>query len=716
MGARMLFAVVAAGCGRLAFDPVGGGAVDEDNIVDRPILAAGDQFSCARRGDGSVWCWGDGGYAALGNGVELPRTTPERVPTLPPAIAIHGGLHHVCAITETRDVWCWGDNSYGQVDGSSGENKKLPTRVPLLGPARTVVGGAYHTCALLEDGSVACWGKNGSGQIGKGPISGDHVLQHDVLDRVTGLAAGYFHTCAIRDGIVWCWGYNDDGQLGTGDQQSRETPTELPGTAATSLTAGAYYTCAINAGRFRCWGYNNDGQLGSDEMPTTPSALDGFVALRAGAYHACGLRDDGSLWCWGVNSVGTLGDGMATGAYLRSPEPRQIVTGRVDVATGWDHTCSVDLAGEVTCWGANRRGAVGDPTRTAKLRPQDVMLPGVPTKLAAGRRSACAIVGASEDMYCWGLNDQGQLAMPPGPAILAPTFTGTSNVTGLALGANFGCGSVGGSLMCWGANDAGQLGDGTTNGRYTPMPVAMNLVGVATGGAFSCATGGNDVYCWGANNYGQLGTVGSGQLTPTLAGVMASNVDAGTEHGCGLETGVATCWGLNNHGQLGRGTVSDSELPGVVAGVADFVTLSAGAEHSCGSTAAGALYCWGINYAGSLGVGDGDGRMTPALVVATGGRELTARGHHTCAEIDGVAKCWGDNVYGQIGDGTVDNVYAPKPVPDLPPGVAAFALGDEFSCVLSSDDKIRCWGDNTYGQLGIGVPGFAASPFKVSVP
>jgi len=715
-----VLAMLGLGCGRLAFDPVG--TVAEENVIEREVIAAGAQVSCVLRGDGSVWCWGDGRRGGLGNGTEEPRATPARVQSLPAVVAIDAGFEQVCALTENGDVWCWGDNSFGQVDGSSGMNTMPPTRVPLLRPALTVSGGRYHTCALLDDNSVACWGKNSSGQIGKGPLSGEHVLEHDVLDQVTSVATGYFHTCALRKGTVWCWGNNDGGQLGTGNGDDAVAPTELPGTVATSLAAGTYFTCALDGGRYRCWGDNEDGQLGFDgsstNTPPAPSSLDDIVAIRAGASHTCALRKDESLWCWGRNTVGELGDGAGNGQSARSTVPIQIATTRVDVAAGFDHTCASEADGTVTCWGSDRFGAIGDPVRTTKFRPVEVPLPSAPTSLVAGGRFACAVLGGTQDLYCWGQNDDGQLAMPEGAAVKTPTFTGLSGVDNPTLGSNHGCATVAGVLNCWGANYRGQLGDGTATSRSTPMPVAMNLSGVAAGHEFSCGLLANDVYCWGSFFNGKLGGGAiADQLTPALAGATATNIDLGSEHACALEAGTATCWGFNQRGQLGRGTTSITEGPGAVTGFTDFAALTAGGEHTCGASATGGeLYCWGLNSPGSLGTGDGDDRAAPAQIVASGGREVTARRNYTCAEIDGAAKCWGENNYGQLGTGFYDNTYTPTPVADVPAGVTLFALGDEFGCVLSGDGKVRCWGDNTYGQLGLGVLGFAPSPYTVTLP
>ena len=304
-------------------------------------------------------------------------------------------------------MWCWGEAIYGMVDGTP-QSPATPKRVPLSRSALAVTAGGFFTCAILDDNTVACWGKSSRGQLGNG-VAGSEGLFEGILDQVTSVSAGRSHVCAVRAGIVWCWGSNERQQLGdNGSVTDAIVPQPTPGIAASSVVAGVAHSCALDGGRYRCWGSNDDQQLGLDVVssgtPTPASALTDIVALRAGAYHTCAIRSDATLWCWGNNTLGALGDGTAIGTDVRIATPTQAVIGPiVDAVAGDLHTCATEREGTVRCWGLGTSGQVADATRMSSNRPLLVPLPGTPVGLNAGGRSACAIVDSGQRaLYCWG--------------------------------------------------------------------------------------------------------------------------------------------------------------------------------------------------------------------------------------------------------------------------------------------------------------------------
>jgi alpha-tubulin suppressor-like RCC1 family protein len=331
-------------------------------------LAASDSHACARLDDGSVKCWGFNGQGGLGLGDSQNRGDGpgEMGATLPAvdlgpgrtALQLTAGDSHTCATLDDGSVKCWGFNSFGQLglgdtqqrgDGPGEMGATLPAVD--LGPGRTAVqltSGNGHTCARLDDGSVKCWGLNSQGQLGLGDTQnrgdgpGEMGATLPAVDLGPGrtalqLTGGDRHTCArLDDGSVKCWGLNNLGQLGLGDTQSRgDGPGEMgatlpavdlgPGRTALQLTGGDRHTCArLDDGSVKCWGLNNFGQLGlgdtqnrgdgPGEMGATLPTVDlgpGRTALQltAGAEHTCARLDDGSVKCWGRNSVGQLGLG-----------------------------------------------------------------------------------------------------------------------------------------------------------------------------------------------------------------------------------------------------------------------------------------------------------------------------------------------------------------------------------------------------------------------
>lgn len=225
---------------------------------------------------------------------------------------------------------------------------------------------------------------------------------------------------------------------------------------------------------------------------------------------------------------------------------------------------------------------------------------------------------------------------------------------------------------------------------------------------------------WGLNDVGQLGLGTTSSATVPTAGDAPAftSVVAGISHACGLSSGgAAYCWGTNTFGQLGTGDTTPSTTPRAVVGGHLFASVSAGSSHTCGLTAAGSLYCWGINNDGELGQGNTSNSTTPLQVAGTFS-QVSAGGHNTCAlSTGGAAYCWGDAFYGQIGNGTssVTDVLIPTAV-TMPGGVTFTSLssGYLFECALATTGRAYCWGDNPYGQLGVGDTTDRSVPTEVS--
>ncbi len=295
------------------------------------------------------------------------------------------------------------------------------------------------------------------------------------------------------------------------------------------------------------------------------------------------------------------------------------------------------------------------------------------------------------------------------------------------------CGvTTGGAAYCWGDNSrASQLGDGNLD-SYDSVPVlvsgGLTFTSLSAGYQHTCGvTTGGAAYCWGDNSLGQLGNgMGSAPASrPVLVsgGLMFASVSAGADHTCGVTTsGVAYCWGYNYYGALGTGSTalgrSDS-VPVAVSGGLTFALVSAGSQHTCGITLAGAAYCWGYNNQCSVGNGtcsvSGDSTPRPVsggLTFAT----LRASGFHTCGlTTSGAAYCWGWNADGQLGDGSTTNRAVPVPIA----GALAFAsvsAGGEQTCGVTTGGAAYCWGSNRFGQLGNGVTTSSLTPDSTPVP
>jgi len=348
---------------------------------------------------------------------------------------------------------------------------------------------------------------------------------------VVQISAGSTHTCALRQGGgVACWGSNSFGELGDGTTTRRPRPVSVNGiTDAVHISGGFGFTCAVRRDQsVVCWGSNGCGELGlpttttGSVVPLTVPGVDGAVELHGGNCHNCARLSSGSVYCWGQNTAGQIGNGVVMpGEEL--PVLVMNVANAAGITVGFDHSCALRTTGAVSCWGDNASRQLGDGTETNQAIPTPVI--GLPdltdatmrtTALAAGLDFSCVVT--SSGARCWGGNGSGQLGLTLGMMWdrLVPTIVpGTSGATGIAIGAKscFGCVlGAGGVASCWGCNGNGQLANSLTTASATAAP-AMGLppaVALTLGESHACAlTASGEVWCWGGNGVGQLG-IGSG--------------------------------------------------------------------------------------------------------------------------------------------------------------------------------------------------------------
>jgi alpha-tubulin suppressor-like RCC1 family protein len=700
-------------------------------------VSAGNKHTCALVG-GAVQCWGDDSTGQLGDFATTQRLTPYPVTGQPNVKSASAGGLHTCAVVGIGAVKCWGANDNGQLgDNSIVQRQTAVDVVGLSSGVVSVVTGATHSCALTTSGGVTCWGGNSNGQLGDGTNTQrlTPVNVTGLSSGVRAIAAGDNHTCALTNaGGVKCWGQNTTGQIGDGTQTDRWTPVNVTGLASgvIAVDAGAAHTCALTTGNgVKCWGWNGFGQIGDNSMSERDTAVDvvglssGVSAIAVGQYHSCALAG-GGVKCWGWNSYGQLGDN--TVAQRLTPVPVVgLASGVTGIAGGNGHTCAVTAANAVKCWGDDTYGQLGDGN-TGTQSPTPVAVPGASgaSIVIAGGMHTCARI--SGGLACWGLNSNGQLGDSTVNQQSTPVdVVGIAALHSVAGGATHTCSlTVGGGARCWGGNTAGQLGDGTILTRVTPtLPsgLATGATMVSAGSNHSCAIVAGGGQCWGDNTFGQIGDNTQFQrLTPVsvggISGLTAISASAAGGHTCAIASGGAWCWGQNLSGELGDGTISQRLAPVPVIGLASGVTaIATGQYHTCAIASGGGLKCWGYNQNGQIGDNTQTQRPSPVDVSGlTSGVAAVATGmSHSCAvTASGSAMCWGLNSSGQLGDGTVNQRLTPVAVSGLGSGVASITAGASHTCALTAAGGVKCWGLNTFGQLGDGTTTVRLAPVDVS--
>ena len=337
------------------------------------MVSAGDAHTAAIRSDGSLWAWGKNWEGQLGDGTIADRNIPVRIGTEYDWRYVSAGFGHTMAINADGELWVWGSNWKGQLGDGTHEQRTSP--VPIgEGVWRSVSSGGWHTMAINTDGELWAWGDNQDGQLGIGHNEDRNTPQRvGTANDWISVSAGDLHTVAINaNGELWAWGDNWNGQLGDGTNTGRHSPV-LIGDDWISASAGGYHTAAINVnGELWTWGGNTFGQLGLGDsggdternIPTKVESDEDWSHVSAGHRYTAAIKDNDSLWTWGSNFDGQLGDG--TDEQRTLPVLTETDIWR-SVSTGYSHTAAINTKGELWGWGSNVYGQLGltDAYKTA---------------------------------------------------------------------------------------------------------------------------------------------------------------------------------------------------------------------------------------------------------------------------------------------------------------------------------------------------------------
>lgn len=341
-------------------------------------ISAGKEHTIAIKTDGTLWAWGNNGFGQLGNGTTTNSNTPIQIGTANNWQSVSAGWAHTVAIKTDGTLWAWGANNYGQLGNGTTINNSAPLQVGTANNWQSVSAGFWHTMAIKTNGELLAWGRNASGQLGNNTTI-DSNSPISIGTNYRSVTAGAGHTIAIKtNGTLWAWGDNFWGELGNNTTTDSNTPIQIGNDNNwQSVSAGFVHTMAIKTdGTLWAWGDNGSGELGNGATTNTSNSpeqigtANNWQSVSAGEFHTIAIQTNNSIWAWGSNGYGQLGNGTTTNNTI----PIQLLGSNnwQSVSAGGGHTIAIKTDGSLWGWGSNSSGQIGDDNAFSEVPIQPI--------------------------------------------------------------------------------------------------------------------------------------------------------------------------------------------------------------------------------------------------------------------------------------------------------------------------------------------------------
>ena len=714
--------------------------------------------------DGRLFAWGQNDVGQVGNNsTELTGTgvdIPHQIPGSWNQVSV--AWDHVAAINSSFKLFTWGNNSTGQLGDGTAINRSSPVQIGNKSWSR-VLTTDLNTIAIDYNGNpntqnLYTWG------------AGDKILfaEGDTIPRSSPVQVGsdYWNglgetfTLAVSSKIAnnngtitytqHTWGAN---VLGTAFTEKVAAFIPLPlGTLEGGLT-GALSPVFVNTsvsydsnGKIKfseangraalitsnnklflagenTFGGSSVGFLGSRANPNIPVlntsksirlGLKSWKQVSAGSIHKLAIRDDGTLWAWGNNGGGQLGDGTR----ISRSSPVQIGTSSWNfVSSYYNQTLAIRSDGTLWAWGFNDFAQLGDNTRIARSSPVQIGSGNEWYYVETTLYNSLALYGSSGNytLFTWGNNFLGQIGDGTSINRSSPVQIGSSlNWKSASFGTNNNVAAIDslGRLFVWG--DWSEVFGG---GSYSnPLQV-----GTSSWAQVNCGSNhalllkdDNTLWAWGAGRRGQLGVDVSFPIN------YFDVVENYTDHSVAIKSnGTLWTWGKNTNGQLGNGNRTSRSSP-VQIGTSSWTAIAAGAEHTLAIRVDGKLFGWGLDSDRQLGnPASAVSRSSPLQIGTSNWLKVAAAAKSSFAiREDGTLWAWGNNDYGILGDNTTGTRFSPTQIgSDTWSQIYASLFGPSFEYGhvygIKTDGSLWAWGYNFEGQLGDGTDINRSSPVQI---
>jgi len=696
--------------------------------IDWSEVSAGDGFSLGLKTSGEVWAWGRNSDGQLGDGTTSSSLSPVQVigvggsGFLTDAVQIAAGSRHALARRSDNTLAAWGANNKGQLGVGDYVDTATPDAVLVaagnLTSATDIDAGGDQSAAIRSPGSLWTWGYNFYGQLGDSSNSNRNkgVQESRNWTTWTGLAVGRSHTVArLSSGLVYAFGLNDKGQLGDGTNTDRNIATALSGTGydATGVAAGNEHSVVLQSDwTIRSFGSGANGQLArssgltgdANKFVAAGGGMTTFLTADAGANHTVAIKDNKSVWVWGANESGQLGDGTLVDKLT----PLQIVGDQITTfstnpsipngSSGW-FTFAPSVTLLAAAPGVTRYQL--DATADGSWTTYSSSFTAPEGSHTIYYFSTDVLAGVTEDIQSQSVDLD--TVDPTDPYVYSSSHT-TGDV------------SYDNTIdITW--NGAADLTSGVDGFSFsytegvTELPDTVKDAEETVTSDTSSSLAAGDWYF----NLRTLDNAGNWTSTvhvgPFTIESPWAQIEVGVRHTLAIkDDGTLWAWGFNRYGQLGDGTIVDSHVPVQVGAATNWTDIAVGMEHSMGLLSNGRLYGWGRNTKGQLGNGSTAEQHSPVQVYGSWNSwsEVDAGARHTIARRGGWLYGWGDNLYGQLGAlAGGDSSTHTRPLRESMSYTnwTAIGTGDYTSFGIRSTGHLWAWGYNKQGQLGVGNSG-----------
>jgi len=667
-------------------------------------ISCGGFHTTAIKTDGTLWTWGYGGRGQLGTNINASRFTP--VTTFAGGTdwkQVSAGNQHTMAIKTDGTLWTWGFGSYGELGRVTLGTVSTPITTFAGGTdwkfvsasSSTGVSTPAFSAAIKNDGTLWTWGYGVNGQLGRfvyflTPVTtfGGGTNWADTLDdepeSFYTLSTGLGLSSAIKtDGTLWAWGNCREGRLGNAIENSEliiSTPitTFAGGTNWKQVSCGGFIIATLKTdGTLWTWGLGAGGRLGNASITNRSTPVTTFAGgtdwkqVSAGGIHVAAIKTDGTLWTWGSNISGQLGDGQLT---FRST-PVTTFAGGTDwkqVKSGDIHTCAIKTNGTLWIWGNGTNGRLGNGIITGNIStPITTFAGGTDWRFVdSSLSSSTAAIKTDGTLWTWGTGTNGQLGNGQFANRSTPitTFVGGTNWKQVSLSINQTIAvTTTGVVWAWGLGRVSGLGTNDARLKSTPATVFSgngNWRQVCSGveSFFALNSNGldNRLFVFGSGKFGELGNsiVTKDNTRPEQIFGEETNwnqITLGANFSSGIKNdGTLWTWGNNTIGQLGNSTLTSSITPVTTfAGGTDWRQVNCAGYGVFAIKRNGTLWGWGAASGGRLGNGLTSGNSSTPITTFAGGTNwklINSNNNHSLSlKTDGTLWTWGAGIVGVLG-------------------------------------------------------------------